>query len=184
MHLLGLHGMPRRIYTYRAATGFAPLNLLATVGAFVLLAGLLVMLANVVRSQARGRVAGPDPWQSGTLEWSVASPPPPHVFTHLPCVFGRYPLWEGSHDCVVEDMDPHQRQVLVTAALDAAPDHVYMLPGPSIWPFLSAAATGVTFITMIFTPWSVPLGVALGTVCLVGWFWPRPPHEPLLAEQP
>jgi cytochrome c oxidase subunit I len=184
MHLLGLHGMPRRIYTYRADTGFAPLNLLATVGAFVLLAGLLLVLANVVRALVRGRLAGPDPWQSGTLEWSVTSPPAPHAYTHLPCVTSRYPLWDGSRDCVVDGMDPRRRQVLVTAALDAAPDHLYILPGPSSWPFLSAVATGVTFITMIFTPWAVPLGLALGTLCLVGWFWPRAPHEPLLAEQP
>jgi heme/copper-type cytochrome/quinol oxidase subunit 1 len=150
----------------------------------VMLASMCLALDRLVGTHFFNSAVGGDPWHGDTLEWSVASPPAPHAYTYLPCVASRYPLWEGLGDCAVEDMDPRQRQVLVTAALDAAPDHVYMLPGPSIWPFLAAAATGVTFITMIFTPWAVPLGLALGTICLVGWFWPRPPLEPLLAEQP
>jgi len=184
MHLLGLHGMPRRVYTYRADAGFGTLNLVATLGVFVLGAGLLVILVNVLRSLARGPVASNDPWRSATLEWSLSSPPPAYGYVHLPCVTGRYPLWEGGIAGVVRDMDPRQRQVLVTSALDAAPDHVYPLPGPSLWPFLAALASGVTIVILLFTPWAVPIGTVLGTICLCGWFWPRAPHEPLLAEQP
>jgi cytochrome c oxidase subunit 1 len=184
MHILGLHGMPRRIYTYRAASGFGSLNLLATLGAFVLGVGVLLVLVNVVSAAYGGELAGDDPWQSDTLEWSMSSPPPPYVYACLPCVFGRYALWQPGPRAVVEDMDPRQRQVLVTSALDAAPDHVYMLPAHSPWPFLAACATFVTIVVLLFTPWAVPLGGVLGAICLCGWFWPRTPHEPLLAEQP
>jgi cytochrome c oxidase subunit I+III len=184
MHLLGLHGMARRIYTYRAGTGFGPLNLLATVGAFVLLVGMLLVLVNVLRSLRHGREAGDNPWGADTLEWSTSSPPPPYNFALLPRVSSRTPLWDERRKLVVEGMDDGHRQVLVTTALDATPDHRYLLPGPTVWPFWSALATGVTFIGIIFTPWAVPVGVVLGSICLVGWFWPRPPIEPLLEEQP
>jgi cytochrome c oxidase subunit I+III len=68
MHQLGLKGMTRRVYSYRAETGWGDLNLLATIGAFLLGAGVLVFMANVYRSRRRGRLAGPDPWGAGTLE--------------------------------------------------------------------------------------------------------------------
>src|SRR3954462_13687546 len=77
MHVLGLHGMPRRVYTYLPESGWGGLNLLSTIGAFTLgLAGLLFAI-NALLSLRGGAIAGPNPWQAGTLEWSTPSPPPP-----------------------------------------------------------------------------------------------------------
>ncbi|MEM3087104.1 MAG: cytochrome c oxidase subunit I [Halobacteria archaeon] len=86
MHELGMAGMPRRIATYSADTGWGPLNLVATVGAFMLGLAQLVMMANFLRSRKHGRPAGSNPWGASGLEWTVSSPPPPHNFDGVPVV--------------------------------------------------------------------------------------------------
>jgi cytochrome c oxidase subunit I len=91
-HSLGLSGMPRRVYTYRADTGWGVDNLISTVGAFILAAGVVLTLANVLWSLRHGRRAGPDPWKANTLEWFTTSPPPPHNFDVIPRVRSVEPL--------------------------------------------------------------------------------------------
>jgi cytochrome c oxidase subunit I len=91
-HSLGLSGMPRRIYTYRADTGWGVDNLISTAGSFILAAGVLLTLANVVWSLRRGHPAGPDPWKGNTLEWFTPSPPPPHNFDVIPRVQSVEPM--------------------------------------------------------------------------------------------
>ncbi|TML39379.1 MAG: cytochrome c oxidase subunit I [Actinobacteria bacterium] len=91
MHILGLIGMPRRVYTYPSSLGWGPYNLSETVGAFILTAGLLVIFGNLVWSRFRGPPAGPDPWHGGTLEWATSSPPPPYNFPVIPVVTSAYP---------------------------------------------------------------------------------------------
>ena len=94
MHLTGLLGMPRRIYTYPAHMGWDALNMITSVGAFVFAIGILLTFINVLVSLRIGRIAGPNPWDAPTLEWSVPSPPPPYNFAVLPTVASRHPLWE------------------------------------------------------------------------------------------
>ena len=94
MHIVGLMGMPRRIYTYPEAMGVGPYNLVISIGAFVFAFGVLVFIANLWRSSASGRAAGSNPWDSPTLEWAVSSPPPEYNFRVIPQVDSRYPLWE------------------------------------------------------------------------------------------
>jgi cytochrome c oxidase subunit I len=91
-HALGLQGMPRRIYTYQSANGWGVENFISTVGAFVLAAGVLVTLFNVVRSVKVGRKAGNDPWTANTLEWFVQSPPPENNFDVIPRVRSAEPM--------------------------------------------------------------------------------------------
>ena len=86
MHLLGLMGMPRRIYTYPVETGWQPLNILASVGAAIAGVGAAVFVGNALVSLWRGRTAGPNPWGGATLEWATSSPPPPHNFDQIPVV--------------------------------------------------------------------------------------------------
>ena len=104
-HALGIMGMPRRVYTYPDLPGWGALNMVSTVGAFVLGLGLLLTLTNLVVSRKLGRVAGDNPWQAWTLEWATSSPPPKGNFTMLPPVKSRRPLWDLQHP---EDPD-HQR---------------------------------------------------------------------------
>ncbi len=174
MHVLGLEGMPRRVYTYTAERGWGGLNLLASIGAAIIALSVIVFLANVVRSLRRGEPAGDNPWHAGTLEWATSSPPPDYNFLNLPTVGGREPLWDDDGDQpVVTGLRTDAREVLVTRVLDAEPDHKNIFPTATIWPFLAAVATGIMFVTSIFTPWAVPVGSIPIAITLVGWFWPK-----------
>jgi cytochrome c oxidase subunit I+III len=185
MHQLGLDGMPRRVYTYLPETGWGPLNFLATVGAVTIAASVLVFLVNLVRSLRRGDTIGSDPWDAPTLEWATGSPPPAYNFHLVPTVQSRSPLWTRPPDApVVTGLRTDMREILVTTMLDAEPDSRMRLPEPSIWPLVAALATGATFITLIFTPWGLPLGVVLITIAFIGWGWPtRKEHALQLREE-
>ena len=91
-HSLGLSGMPRRIYTYRADTGWEAYNLISTIGAFILATGVVLTVVNVVWSLRRGPRSGPDPWEGNTLEWFTTSPPPAHNFDVIPRVRSVEPM--------------------------------------------------------------------------------------------
>jgi cytochrome c oxidase subunit 1 len=97
MHVPGILGMPRRIYTYEPGRGWDTWNLIVTIGVLFQAAGLLVFLANLVRSYLGGPPAGSDPWDAWTLEWSTTSPPPEYNFAVLPVVRSRRPLWDLKH---------------------------------------------------------------------------------------
>jgi cytochrome c oxidase subunit 1 len=97
LHVAGMLGMPRRIYTYEAGRGFEVWNQLASAGVVFQAAAILVFVWNVVRSLRRGAPAGPDPWDAWTLEWSTSSPPPPYNFETTPVVRSRRPLWDLKH---------------------------------------------------------------------------------------
>jgi cytochrome c oxidase subunit I len=91
-HLLGLLGMPRRVYTYSQGGTWEVYNFMSTVGSFVMALGILVFFVNVIRTQRSGRRAGNDPWLANTLEWLAASPPPPQNFDSVPYVTSARPL--------------------------------------------------------------------------------------------
>jgi cytochrome c oxidase subunit I len=97
MHVPGLLGMPRRIYTYEPGRGWDIWNLIVTIGVFFQAAGVLVFAANLVSSYLRGKAAGSDPWDAWTLEWSTSSPPPVYNYVVIPAVRSRRPLWDLKH---------------------------------------------------------------------------------------
>jgi cytochrome c oxidase subunit 1 len=97
MHIPGLLGMPRRIYTYEPDRGWNTLNLLVSIGALFQAIAVLIFVINLLRSLKKGRVAGPDPWDAWTLEWSTTSPPPAYNFAVIPTVRSRRPLWDLKH---------------------------------------------------------------------------------------
>ena len=174
MHILGLQGMPRRVYTYGPEMGWANLNLLATVGAVILALSFLLFIWNVFSSLRTGAVAGDNPWDAGTLEWATASPPPPQNFDRIPLVTSREPLWaERGAMPVVGGLTVDDRQVLVTTVTDARAELRESSPEPSIWPFLASVALSVLFIGSIFTPWAVVWGAVPVGIALLGWFWPK-----------
>jgi cytochrome c oxidase subunit 1 len=179
MHHLGLHGMPRRVYTYLPETGWGPWNMAATVGAFTLGLGALVFVLNLIVSRRRGLIAGANPWGAGTLEWATSSPPPSYNFMHPLTVQGREPLWENSPDApVIVGLDTEIRETLVTTTLDAAPHHRYELAEETIWPFLLAIVVAYTLIAGgIFNPWHVIWGMCAMAVIFFGWFWSARHHR-------
>jgi cytochrome c oxidase subunit 1 len=174
MHILGLQGMPRRIYTYPREMGWGDMNLAASIGAAVIAVSVLLFIVNVLRSRRGGAPAGDDPWGAGTLEWSMSSPPPAGNFEHMPVVHGRDPLWEPqgtpSH---VTGLTSKHREVLITSVNDAQLDHRLWLPSSSIWPFLSAVAVTILFVGSIFTPWAVVWAMIPVAIATTFWFWPK-----------
>jgi cytochrome c oxidase subunit I+III len=175
MHMLGLQGMPRRVYTYPAEMGWGTLNFVSTVGAVTLAVGILLTLINAVRSARGGPVAAADPWGAGTLEWLAASPPRVANFEAIPVVHGRDPLWQPAPDGApdhVSGLAADSREVLTTTVAEARPDSRMAFPEPSPWPFLAALATSAFFLGSIFTPWAVVWGSVLVAIALICWFWP------------
>jgi cytochrome c oxidase subunit 1 len=176
MHLLGLHGMPRRVYTYQAGMGWDGMNLLSSVGTFVLALGILLTLVNAVRSVRHGLVAGPNPWGAGTLEWATDSPPRPANFPAIPVVHGRDPLWQPAPPGApthVSGLSATSREQLVTTLADAIPSHRAAFPSPTPWPFLSAIASTILLAGSVFTPWAIVWGTVPVAIALTAWFWPK-----------
>jgi cytochrome c oxidase subunit I len=97
MHIPGLLGMPRRIYTYEPSRGWETLNLIVTIGAFIQGIAVLIFVCNMIFSYWKGPKAGNDPWDAWTLEWLTTSPPPEYNFATLPVVKSRRPLWDLKH---------------------------------------------------------------------------------------
>jgi cytochrome c oxidase subunit I len=93
-HVLGLNGMPRRIFTYPDIPGWGWMNMVSTIGVFFMSAGSLVLVWNIAHSFFRGKVAGDNPWDAWTLEWATTSPPPHENFVALPPIHSRRPLWD------------------------------------------------------------------------------------------
>jgi cytochrome c oxidase subunit 1 len=154
MHFIGLLGMPRRVYTYDAALGLGDMNLVATIGAFIMGLGALVFVVNVVWSSRRGQPAPPSPWDGATLEWAIPSPPPVYNFTALPEVRSRLPLWARDGMSTLPETPPE-------------PIH---LPGGSFWPIV--AAVGITTMAvgaLLHSLWVVLGGVAVLVVSIYAW---------------
>jgi cytochrome c oxidase subunit 1/cytochrome c oxidase subunit I+III len=179
MHLTGLFGMPRRVYTYLPALGWDTLNFISTVGTVLLGIGVLLFLVNVVNSLRSGIQAPDNPWNAGTLEWATTSPPQPYNFDSLPYVHGRYPLWdtpEVAPNTYHFISNPDRRETLGTTVLDAEPEMRVILPGNSIVPFVMSLAIIATLIATFINITGVVIGCVLILIVLAVWNWPRK-HE-------
>ncbi|HEX4227566.1 MAG TPA: cytochrome c oxidase subunit I [Bryobacteraceae bacterium] len=178
MHILGLLGMPRRIYTYEAGLGLQPLNLLLTIGAFTLGVGILLSIINLLMSIKVGEIAGRNPWNSDGLEWETTSPPKAYATVHLPTVATRHPLW----DDYAEESDPdgdrildRGRLTLTTSWLDAEPRAIATIQKDTLAPLVLSLVMFVFFAAFIFH-W-MWVGLAAFVVSFaVGfyWMWTRP----------
>jgi cytochrome c oxidase subunit 1 len=174
MHLAGLLGMPRRVYTYPAGLGLELPNLLSSIGAFVVAAAVLLFVINGVVSLYRGVIAPPNPWGAASLEWATNSPPPPYNFAHIPVVESRTPLWDyGAEIPVVTGLRVDDKEILLTTVVAAAPDLREPVPEPSVWPLIAAIAVGVLFVSSIFSPWAVVFGAIPSAIAIAAWFWPK-----------
>ena len=171
MHILGVLGMPRRIYTYTADQNWDDLNLFVSAGSFIIALSILVLIYNLIVSARSGAPSGMNPWQGATLEWSIPSPPHHYNFAVVPTVESLYPLWDEEANVVEppelpEHGEPH-------------------MPSPSYWPLVLAfAATGIAAGLLIYDNyfWS-GIAVMVGFGCLLfrgayGWVF-----EPLTAEE-
>jgi cytochrome c oxidase subunit I+III len=180
MHIVGLLGMPRRIYTYPTGYGWDAYNAIETVGAFLFALGMVLFLVNVWRSRLTGRTAGANPWDAPTLEWSTSSPPPAYNFATLPVVGSRHPLWEsrlgeGAERSRLVDgpVLPDGRETFATTPLDAEPAAVMRMPEDSYAPFALAIAVGVIAYGLLFSLlWLAVLGAVAAAAVVIAWLWP------------
>jgi cytochrome c oxidase subunit I+III len=181
MHILGLMGMPRRVYTYLPEMGWGPLNSLASLGAVFIVASMCVFIGNVIYSLKNGAPAGDNPWNAPTLEWATTSPPPSYNHLFIPVVEGRDPLWDAPAEelSVVTGLRTDRHEGLVTSIMDAIPEHRYEFKKETILPLLLAVFGGGSIVIAIFTPWGVTIGAIFSAIILAAWFWPSisPDHD-------
>lgn len=178
MHFTGLAGMPRRVYTYAESQGWGLLNMVSTVGAYLIAAGVLVFIWDLARNfRPGGSHHAGNVWNAGTLEWL---PNGDYGLRSIPRVSSREPLWDqpglAREVAAGHHFLPHapagRRSTLVTSALDAQPDYVLPLPGPGWAPLLAALGTAGFFLLLTFKM-HVLAGACgvLAVASLWRWLW-------------
>jgi cytochrome c oxidase subunit I+III len=177
LHIVGLAGMPRRVWTYAEELGVGPLNLISTFGAYVLAAGVLIFIVDLVLNFRVGEEGEDNPWRAGTLEWL-----PGDVYStrSIPHVYSREPLWthpdlpdeveRGEH--YLPDAPTGGRETLVTSAIEARPEYVVRMPGPS-WTHVAAAVFTAACFLLLTVKLLVPAVLcALGAIgSCIAWVW-------------
>jgi cytochrome c oxidase subunit I+III len=180
MHLTGLRGLPRRVFTYPPELGFDVLNLISTAGAFVLAAGVAVFVWDVIRPKRKQPYSERNPWGAGTLEWLAEMPDKPWGVRSIPEIDSRYPLWDQPNFVrdvdegrfYLPDAEEGKRETLVTTEIDAKPVQCLRVPGPTFLTFYAAMFTGGVFILSTFHLWrpaAISGVLALGTILV--WLW-------------
>jgi len=155
MHWLGMHGMPRRTFTYLEGLGFDAMNQMSTVGSFIIGVSMLIFLYNLLVSLRKGVPASDNPWSGATLEWSIPSPPPHYNYRTIPEVAHRDPLWSRGG----EEIRPEK---------PGAPEP--HMPSPSGWPIMVALGMTVVAAGFLVTNWWIAgAGVALIFTSVYGW---------------
>ncbi len=180
MHASGLLGMPRRVYTYPAEMGIGGLNLISTIGAFILGAGFLVLLWDILRPKSKQPYSERNPWGAGTMEWAMKIPDRMWGVRSIPLIKTRYPLWDQPnfiHDIdhgnfYLPDAQEEMRETLITSTLDAHPIQCMRVPGPTFVTHLAALFSGGFFIFATYH-WWIPTIISgvLAVVFIVYWLW-------------
>jgi cytochrome c oxidase subunit 1/cytochrome c oxidase subunit I+III len=181
MHISGLLGMPRRVYTYADGMGWDWLNLITTAGSFIFAIGVLLLIVNAWKSYRDGQVAGNNPWDAPTLEWATTSPPPSYNFVVTPTVGSRHPLWEDRIGVDGEPSHPDTGLVLAlgrenigTTPLAAEPNVILKMPGDSYAPLLLALFATALFVGLLLHAWWFAIAGAIGTgIAILVWLWPE-----------
>ena len=153
MHFLGLDGMPRRIYTYDPDMGWNLWNMVSSIGALLVALSVLVFMINAIRSYKKGEVAGADPWDARTLEWSIPSPPPEYNFAQIPTVHDRDAFWAQKRAGV--------RAVPVAGGSE---EHDVHLPQPSYWPFVVSVGLLIAGYGLVYLGSYNPVSIAVAVV--------------------
>jgi cytochrome c oxidase subunit I+III len=175
MHIVGLLGMTRRVYTYDSNLGWDVYNLIETIGGYVIAAGLLLILVNIVRSYRHGEPAGPDPFHGGTLEWTIPSPPPEYNFAVIPTVTSAYPNWDDDGEGVLVLDGGHQTPV--STVNDASFAEIAEMPEESPWPIVIAALVTAAFAFVLTSHWWAAGGFFALTLLPIAAWHAREPEE-------
>jgi cytochrome c oxidase subunit I len=178
MHVLGLLGMQRRIYTYDHGLGWDTLNLVISLGSLVFATGTGITLWNWVRAVRRKEPVPDDPWEADSLEWAISSPPPEYNFAALPVVEGRHPLWDrrplrwASGPEGMTATGAVRRETPVTEGYDVLPEEDLRIPRESWAPIACAAGIAVLFVGLLVSAQLVAVAGVAGLVVAAGvWAW-------------
>ncbi len=181
MHLTGLLGMPRRVFTYPDGIGFDNLNLISSIGAYILAAGFAVFVWDVVRPKRKQPITKRNPWGAGTLEWLVEMPPDkPWGVRSIPEIDSRYPLWDQPNFIrdvdegrfYLPDAEEEKRETLITTIIDAQPVQCLRIPGPTFITLFAALFTGGVFIFSTFHWWwPAAISGILAIAAILVWLW-------------
>jgi cytochrome c oxidase subunit 1/cytochrome c oxidase subunit I+III len=177
MHILGLLGMPRRVYTYPPGFGWSFMNGLESVGAYVLGLGLLLIVANLLVSFFRGFPAGNDPWGGDTLEWATTSPPPPYNYALLPTVTSPYAMWDiEDRELDSQRLDRGEgllergHETPASTVQDAEWDEILSMPPHSPWPPVAGLTLTGVFAMLLLHHYEIAGGfLVAGALALLGW---------------
>jgi cytochrome c oxidase subunit I+III len=185
MHIVGLLGMPRRVYTYPGNMGWTAYNVVESVGGAITLVGMLVLFANLFVSYRRGAPAPIDPWHGPTLEWTIPSPPPEYNFAVIPKISSAYPNWdvsdrEADRQRLAEGvgvLDDGHEQIVSTFA-DGYPAEIVQMPHSSPWPILVALALSGFFAVLVVQKFGVAAVFAiLLALAVLGWHSKEPQEQ-------
>src|SRR4051794_1216946 len=183
MHILGVMGMPRRVWTYDNGLGWGTLNLVVSLGAVLFGAGTGLTLLNFFWSRRRGALAGPNPWNADSLEWATSSPPPEFNFAAIPVVASRHPLWDQSvlpvgqpegadAERVLSVEGALERKVAVSTGFDALVEGGAPVPEPTAVPFVVAFGIALFLVGLLVSAVVVLVaGAAVGLGALATWTW-------------
>jgi cytochrome c oxidase subunit I+III len=183
MHVSGLLGMSRRVYTYSANLGIGELNLLSTAASFIMAAGFIMVVYNIFYFGKRGKKAEKNPWGARSLEWSVTVDMPNYIFLKPPVISNREPLDETNEEKpehlvrISEAMEAQPstwRATLVTDVITGEPQAIQRVAGPSYIPITAASGIIIMSIATLFKAYivaAVGLAFTLGVVAY--WLWPR-----------
>jgi cytochrome c oxidase subunit 1 len=179
MHVLGLQGMSRRIYTYDAGYGFEFWNKVATVGAFTLASSIALFIFNIFYSKSKAKTlppVGPDPWDSRTIEWMTPSPTPVYNFDPIPTVTRVDDFWYRKYG---ETRDGKLVRIASTAevAQQRTDGKGIHLPSPSYWPIVLAFGLPIVAYGLIFSLWLALIGGIVVLAAIYGWVM-EPPDDP------
>src|ERR671939_84647 len=182
MHIVGLLGMPRRVYTYQHGLGWDAYNLSETIGAFILTAGLLLIFGNLAWSRFRGPLSAPDPLYGGTLHWPPTSPPPHYNFAVIPTVTSPYPNWdrddreEDAHKLEVGELVLEEgHETPASTVRDGYFDEVLEMPSESWWPITLGLFVTLLFVMLLLSHFVIAgIFAALSVLALGGWHAQEP----------
>jgi cytochrome c oxidase subunit 1 len=183
MHIVGIQGMPRRVFTYSRDMGWDLWNMVSTVGAYVIAVSIAIFVVNVARTLRSTPCETENPWDAPDLEWATASPPRSYNFAAVPVVTSDTPLWT-ERDALpgLSGLRDDRPEVLITSAVEAAPQIRWGMPSPSLWPLATALGLTVMFVWSIFTPWGVVWGGIPFAIGATIWFWPKASQPGLESE--
>lgn len=185
MHVTGLLGMPRRIYTYQSGLGWDLPNSISSIGGFIIAMGVAMILLDIVLHFRFGSPAGSNPWQADTLEWATETPPQPYNFISLPACPMRHPMWdqpdlqktiaEGHY--ALSEIGHGRRETWGSDPINGKVREIIHLPGNSWLPFYAALALSIVCICLLIRTYNLAMIASLASlVLLLRWSWINGAH--------